>query len=110
MLFGFALSWVGAPIGLLVCDVETAQSAGFVWLFPLTFASSAFVLTAKMPGWLRTFADHQPVTQVVNAVRAFSQGQPVGSAGLQALLWCIGILVVFIPLSVWAYDRRIRRA
>jgi ABC transporter DrrB family efflux protein len=110
LLFGFALSWVGAPIGLLVRNVEAAQSAGFVWLFPLTFASSAFVLTATFPAWLRAFADHQPVTQVVNAVRAFSLGQPVGSAGVAALLWCLGILVVFIPLSVWAYDRRTRRS
>jgi ABC-2 type transport system permease protein/oleandomycin transport system permease protein len=110
LLFGFALSWVGAPIGLLVRNVEAAQSAGFVWLFPLTFASSAFVLTATFPAWLRAFADHQPVTEVVNAVRAFSLGQPVGSAGVAALLWCLGILVVFIPLSVWAYDRRTRRS
>jgi len=110
LLFGFALSWVGAPIGLLVRNVEAAQSAGFIWLFPLTFASSAFVLTATLPGWLRTFAEHQPVTQVVNAVRAFSLGQPVGSAGLQALAWCLGILIVFVPLSVWAYERRTARS
>jgi ABC-2 type transport system permease protein/oleandomycin transport system permease protein len=110
LLFGYALSWVGAPIGLLVRNVEAAQSAGFVWLFPLTFASSAFVLTATFPVWLRAFADHQPVTLVVNAVRAFSLGKPVGSTGLEALLWCLGILVVFIPLSVWAYDRRTRRS
>jgi ABC-2 type transport system permease protein len=81
------------------------QSAGFIWLFPLTFASSAFVQTDNMPGWLQTFADHQPMTQVIDAVRALLLGQPVGSHGWQALAWCLGILVVFIPLSVTLYRR-----
>ena len=109
LLFGFALSWVGAPIGLLVRNVEAAQSAGFIWLFPLTFASSAFVMTSQMPGVLRTFAEHQPVTLVINAVRSFMLGQPVGSDGWLALIWCVGILLVFIPFSVWAYERRTAR-
>src|SRR5579871_3958959 len=109
LLFGFALSWVGAPIGLLVRNVEAAQSAGFIWLFPLTFASSAFVPTASMPGVLQWFAEHQPVTLVINAVRSFILGQPVGATGWQALAWCVGILLVFIPFSVWAYERRTAR-
>ncbi len=78
---------------------------GFIWLSPLTFASSAFVQTESMPGWLRTFADHQPITQVVNAVRGFLLDQPVGSHGWQALAWCVGILLVFVPLSVSLYRR-----
>jgi ABC-2 type transport system permease protein/oleandomycin transport system permease protein len=80
LMFSFAFSWIGATIGFLVRNVEAVQSAGFMWLFPLTFASSAFVPTSTMPGWLRAFADHQPITQVVNAVRGFLLGQPVGSA------------------------------
>jgi ABC-2 type transport system permease protein/oleandomycin transport system permease protein len=92
-----------------VRNVETAQSAGFIWLFPLTFASSAFVPTQSMPGWLKSFADHQPLTQVVDAVRALLLGTDVGSHGWQALAWCAGILLVFAPLSVWLYQRRTAR-
>ena len=77
MLFGFAFSWVFAFIGLKTGEAETAQLAGFVIIFPLVFASSAFVPTASMPGWLQTFANHQPVTQTANAIRALSQGGEV---------------------------------
>ncbi|HEY7356331.1 MAG TPA: ABC transporter permease [Ktedonobacterales bacterium] len=109
LLFGFALSWLGALIGLSVRSVEAAQSAGFIWLFPLTFASSAFVQTSSMPDWLRAFADHQPLTLVINSVREFILGQPVGVEGWQALVWCLGILIAFAPLAVWAYGRRTSR-
>jgi ABC transporter DrrB family efflux protein len=109
LLVSFAFSWISATIGLAVHSVEAAQSAGFVWLFPLTFASSAFVAVRTMPTWLQGFAQHQPVTVVVDAVRALLLGNPVGSLGWQALAWCLGILVVFIPLSVWMYGRRVGR-
>ena len=109
LLVSFAFSWISATIGLLVHSVEAAQSAGFVWLFPLTFASSAFVAVATMPTWLRSFAGHQPVTIFVDAVRALLLGQPVGAEGWQAVAWCVGILAVFIPLSVWLYGRRVGR-
>lgn len=109
LLVSFAFSWISATIGLLVHSVEAAQSAGFVWLFPLTFASSAFVPVQTMPSWLRTFAEHQPVSVFVDAVRALLLGQPVGADGWQAVVWCAGILVVFIPLSVWLYGRRVGR-
>src|SRR6185437_3561942 len=62
LLVSFTFSWISATIGLSVHSVEAAQSAGFVWLFPLTFASSAFVATATLPDWLRGFAERQPVT------------------------------------------------
>ncbi len=109
LLTSFAFSWISATIGLIVSSVEAAQSAGFIWLFPLTFASSAFVPTKSMPTWLRTFAEHQPVSLIVNAVRGLLLNQSDASTILQALAWCIGILVVFIPLSVWAYGRRTAR-
>ena len=109
LLVSFAFSWVGATIALLVRSVEAAQSAGFIWLFPLTFASSAFVQTTGMVDWLRPFAENQPVSVIVNAVRGWSLGQPVGDAGWQAFAWCLGILVVFIPLAIWAYGRRTAR-
>lgn len=109
LLTSFAFSWVAAAIGLSVRSVEAAQSAGFIWLFPLTFASSAFAPTYTMPNWLQAFADHQPVTIIVNAVRLLADGQQVGATGWQALAWCVGILIIFVPLSVWAYTRRTAR-
>ncbi len=109
LIFSFAFSWIGATVGLLVRSVEVVQSAGFIWLFPLTFASSAFVPASSMPGWLQAFVDRQPITQVVDAVRGFLLGQPVGSSGWQAFAWCIGILVVFMPLSVSLYRRTTAR-
>src|SRR5947209_187168 len=109
LLTSFAFSWISATIGLLVSSVEAAQSAGFIWLFPLTFASSAFVPTRSMPDWLRTFAEHQPVSLIVNAVRGLLINTPDTSTILQALAWCVGILIVFIPVAVWAYGRRTAR-
>jgi ABC transporter DrrB family efflux protein len=106
LLTSFAFSWISATIGLVVRSVEAAQSAGFIWLFPLTFASSAFVPTQGMPSWLRVFAEHQPVSLTVNAVRGLLLNQPDTSAIWQSLVWYISILVVFIPLAVWAYGRR----
>jgi ABC-2 type transport system permease protein/oleandomycin transport system permease protein len=109
ILTSFAFSWISALIGLLVHSVEAAQSAGFIWLFPLTFASSAFVPTKSMPDWLRVFAEHQPVSLIVNAVRGLLLNTPDVTTIWQALAWCLGILVVFIPVAVWAYGRRIAR-
>ena len=109
ILTSFAFSWISALIGLLVNSVEAAQSAGFIWLFPLTFASSAFVPTKSMPDWLRVFAEHQPVSLIVNAVRGLLLNTPDATTIWQALAWCVGILVIFIPVAVWAYGRRIAR-
>jgi ABC transporter DrrB family efflux protein len=109
LLTSFAFSWISATIGLMVHSVEAAQSAGFIWLFPLTFASSAFVPTQSMPNWLRAFAEHQPVTQIVNATRGLLLNHPDASTIGIAIAWCVGILVVFIPLAVRAYGRRTAR-
>ena len=76
LAFGLAFSWISALIGLSVRDVESAQAAGFVWVFPLVFASSAFVPVETMPGWLQAFADINPVTVTVNALRALTLGGP----------------------------------
>ena len=103
-LFGFAFSWISAWIGLLVRDVETANVAGFVWLFPLTFASSAFVEVKTLPGWLQAFANHTPVTPTVDAVRAMlNSGLPLQRPLLVSLAWIVGITVVFSSLSVRRY-------
>src|SRR5262245_16753280 len=105
LLFAFALSWVVANIGLSASNGEAAQAAIFPMLFPLTFASSAFVDTAFMPGWLQVFADHQPVTITVNAARDLVLGYPAAGNVLASIAWSVGILAVFAPLAVRKYRR-----
>jgi ABC transporter DrrB family efflux protein len=105
LLFGFALSWVAILIGLSVGSVEAAQSAGMIWLFPLTFASSAFVPAQTMPGWLRAFAEVNPVSVTVDTLRGVFNGTDIGSAGWQMTAWMVGILVVFLPLAVAKFRR-----
>lgn len=105
LLFGFAFSWIFAIVGMLVREPETAQVAAIIPTFPLVFASSAFTPTASMPGWLQSFAEHQPVSVTVNAIRNLTQGGPVGSYTLQSILWMIAVLVVFVPLAVRLYRK-----
>ncbi len=114
MCFAYSLSWVMATIGLLVKNPEAAQSAVFLPVFPLVFASSVFVPTQTMPDWLRTFADNQPITVTTNAIRGLILGEGallpgqtvVGQVGL-ALLWAAGILVIFAPMAVRVYRRAV---
>ncbi len=103
--FGYAFSWLYATIGLIIKDPETAQLAGFVPLFPLVFASSAFVPIETMPSWLQTFATYQPVSVTVSAARALFNGQPAWHNVWQVLIWIVVIFAVFMPLSVHAYRR-----
>ena len=105
LAFGLAFSWISAFIGLSVRDVESAQAAGFVWVFPLVFASSAFVPVESMPGWLQAFAEINPVTVTVDALRALTLGGPVTRSLLESLAWITGILLVFVPLAVNRYRR-----
>ena len=107
MGFAFAFSWVMASVGLAVKDTETAQTASFIPLFPLVFVS-----VESLPDWLRVFADVQPVTVMVNAMRglilgeaALPAGTTVGGTVTAAIAWIVGILVVFFPLSVRLYRR-----
>ena len=104
LAFAYVFSWISACIGLAVRDPETAQSVGFIWVFPLVFASSAFVPTESMPGVVRAFADANPVTLVVDAARALTigHGDALGPA-LGTLAWLVGLLLVFVPLSVRAF-------
>lgn len=100
LLFGFAFSWVSATIGLAVKNVETAQSAGFIWVFPLAFASSIFVPVQTMSGAIRAFAEHNPLSYTVNVVRGLALGTPIGDNVYYSLAWILGILLVFVPLAV----------
>ncbi|HEY2603476.1 MAG TPA: ABC transporter permease [Thermoleophilaceae bacterium] len=103
--FGLALSWIFAFVALTVRSAEAAQSAGFVILFPLVFASSVFVPVSSMPSWLQPFAKASPVTLTANAARSLAlvPGTPSSLGG--AIAWIAGLLAVFIPLSVWRYRR-----
>lgn len=97
--FAYAFSWVQALIGLSVRSVEAANSAGFIWMFPLTFVSSAFVSTSRMPDWLRTFADANPFTKLTNAARALYNGHDPGSDLWISIAWAVGITLVFGGLA-----------
>jgi ABC transporter DrrB family efflux protein len=118
-LFGYAMSWISAVIGLSVRSVEVAQSAGFIWLFPMTFLSNAFISTDTLPGWLQPVADWNPISSIVLALRDLWGNAPEGLARgngfpaehpiLVALAWTIGIVVVFVPLAIARYRRVIAR-
>lgn len=105
ILFGFAFTWVSAAIGLAVKNVETAQTAGFIWVFPLAFASSIFVPVESMKPAIRAFAEHNPVSYTVNVVRALALGRPVGNDLWYALAWIVSLLIVFMPLAVGRYRK-----
>jgi ABC transporter DrrB family efflux protein len=107
LLFGYAMSWIFATVGLAVGDPETAQAAAFPVLAPLVFASSAFVSPETMPGWLQAWANNQPVSATASAVRALTIGGPTASEVLEAIAWCVAILVIFAPIAVRLYRRAV---
>lgn len=100
LLFAYALSWVHALIGLSVSSVEAANSSGFMWMFPMTFISSAFVDPSTMPGWLQPIAEANPFTKVTNASRALYNGLPAQNLPLESVAWSMGIIAVFSALSI----------
>lgn len=106
--FGVTVCAVSAFVGLAIKDEESVQAFGLIWLFPLTFVSSAFVPIQTMPGWLQVFANNQPVTLVINAMRSMALGgkyYPLNPSLWESLLWLAGVLIVFVPLAVWSYRR-----
>lgn len=109
LLFSHALAWVFAIVGLNAANAEAAQAASFPILAPLVFASTAFVSAQSMPAPLKWFAEHQPVSIVIDAVRSLTYGGAFASTGkvLAALAWCIGIIAVAAPLAVSIYRRKV---
>lgn len=107
--FSYSFSWIQAWIGLSVKSVEAANSAGFIWMFPLTFVSSAFVPTDTMPSSLQWVAERNPFTIVTNAARALYSGNPVGSDAWVAFAWAVGITVVFATISIRTFTRSASR-
>jgi ABC-2 type transport system permease protein/oleandomycin transport system permease protein len=109
ILFGYAFSWVFALLGMLVSSPESANSLGFIIVFPLTFISSAFVPVDSMPAALRWFADINPFTIEVNALRALWVGAPARNYVWGAVVWSLVILAIFAPLAVQRYRRAASR-
>lgn len=106
LLFGFALSWIGIAAGSFVRTPEALQGIIFAVVFPLTFVSSAFVPTSSMPDWLGWFAERQPMSLVIDAVRDLTISGEPGPSFVPAVLWSVIPLVVFVPLGIWLYNRR----
>jgi ABC-2 type transport system permease protein/oleandomycin transport system permease protein len=104
--FVLAFSWLPVLVGMLVDEPEKVMMLGFVVVFPMTFASSAFVPVATMPGWLQAWVKVNPVTQVSDAARGLLLGLPLGRTITLSLLWTAGILAVFAPLAVRTYRRQ----
>jgi ABC transporter DrrB family efflux protein len=105
IVFGMAICCIAAYTGLAIGDEESVQAFGLIWLFPITFLSSAFVPIATMPGWLQAFANNQPVTYVIDTMRALALGGPVAANLWKSVAWLAGIFIVFLPLAVRAYRR-----
>lgn len=106
LLFTFSFSWLMAIMGVVAKSVEGVQWLSFVIIFPLTFASSAFVPLDSMNQYIKVFAEYQPITQVIEAVRALMLGTPVGNHAYWAIFWCIIMLLVAIPTATILFKRK----
>ncbi|MBW4030973.1 MAG: ABC transporter permease [Acidobacteria bacterium] len=105
LLFAYCISWGFAFVGLAAPNSETAQAMTFPLIFPLTFASSIFVPLKTMPGWLRGFANNQPVSEAAHAVRALMTGTPVGNSVWVTLIWAIALIALLGPLATAKYKK-----
>src|SRR3954464_1956709 len=112
LLFGFAFEWLFIPLGLVAGNAQAAQGMGMI-VFPFAFVSSAYVPVDTMPGWLQAFAEHQPLTPMVDSVRALTLGdhaeallgRPAAYFVVRALGWTAAILAVALPIAVARYRR-----
>jgi ABC-2 type transport system permease protein len=118
-LFAYSMSYIAAVIGLSVRSVEVAQTAGFIWMFPLTFLSNAFVSTENLPGALQPIADWNPISSIVLSLRdlwgnapsgiARGKGFPAEHPLFLAIAWCAAILIVFVPFAISRYRKAAAR-
>lgn len=106
-VFGMGLAWLSMLVGLLAKSVTTVHLFSGVLMFPLTFGSNVFVKTDTMPGWLRAWAEVNPISHEATAMRALLSGGPVGNSVWWTLGWAAGLTIVFCPLALWAYRRRV---
>jgi ABC-2 type transport system permease protein/oleandomycin transport system permease protein len=108
LALGFGFSCVAACIGLLADSAQSAQGLGMIWVFPFVFVSSAFVPTESMPGWLRAYAEHSPVTVMVDTLRAWFGGDAAADLAVRSLAWAGGLTAVFLTLAVARFRRTSR--
>jgi ABC transporter DrrB family efflux protein len=112
ILFGFVFEWAFVLIGMVAGSAQAAQGFALI-VFPFSFISSAYVPVATMPSWMRGFAENQPLTVMVNAVRCLSEGQPAEALlghptsyfVVRSLIWSVGLIAVFAPLAIAKYRR-----
>ncbi len=109
LLFTLAFSWVSAILGLLAKSIEAVQWLTFMLVFPLTFASAAFVPTDTMPKFLRIFAENQPVTHVIEAMRALMVGTPIENHGIASVIWCVAVIIVSVPVATYLFRTRVSK-
>jgi len=107
LVFCLAVAWVAVLVGVVASAEDKVQIFMFSFVFPLTFTSNIFAPTDSMPGWLQSWVKINPVTILADAVRAMLNGGPVATPVLQSLAWAAAILVVFAPLAVWRFRRRV---
>lgn len=107
LIFALAFSWVAVLVGVMAKDPERVQIFGFTALFPVTFVSNVFVPAETMPGWLQQIVAVNPVSILADACRGLMIGGEVAQPVLGSLLWALAIVLVFAPLSVWAFKRRV---
>jgi ABC-2 type transport system permease protein/oleandomycin transport system permease protein len=105
LAFGLVVCCVSAFTGLAIKDEEAVQAFGFIWVFPLTFVSAAFVQIQSMPGWMQAFAKNQPISIFIEEMRSLAVGGPVALHAWQSALWLVALLAVFAPLAVRAYQK-----
>lgn len=106
LLFTLAFSWLSAIMGVVAKSVEGVQWLSFVLVFPLTFASTAFVPAEGMNRFLRAFAENQPISHIIEAVRSLMLGTPTGDHVWLSVVWCIGILAISIPITAFIFRRK----
>ncbi|WP_117210123.1 ABC transporter permease [Allorhizocola rhizosphaerae] len=107
LFFALAFSWISVLVGVTARDPEKVQILGYTALFPITFVSNVFVRTDTMPGWLQAVVKANPVSQLSDAVRGLLIGGPVAQPALYSILWAIGIMAVFAPLSLYRLKKRV---
>jgi oleandomycin transport system permease protein len=107
LAYAFAFSWVSVLIGVLAKDPERVQIFSYTAMFPITFMSSVFVRVETMPSWLQPIVRANPISVLADAARGLMVGGPVAGPVVVSLLWTVGTVAVFVPLSMWALKRRV---